>query len=317
MASSNRWRRLRILSIRISRAFYQALVNTINHDGIEHSGYIAFLALLSFFPFMVLFFSIAGSIGQTDMGIVFVEFLLDKDLINPRILDGLQPRVAEIVSGPPQGLLTVSILGAIWTASSTFEGLRTTLNRAYHVGTPPAYIWRRLWSIAEMLCLMGVVIFVSVILIIAPTIWETILNHSSLSFLEKAVEFLQITSDENKNTTWFHYGFTAFILFTVVSIAYYTLPNIQQSLLSVAPGAGLVVILWFITGHALAFYLSDFQQVNIIYGSLGGVIACLLFFFLSSMSFIYGAEFNYLFERALGHKIIEREYVPQMKISEK
>ena len=46
------------------RALVNAAANTINHDGIEHAGYLAFLGLLALFPFLVFFFSLIGFMGQ-------------------------------------------------------------------------------------------------------------------------------------------------------------------------------------------------------------------------------------------------------------
>ena len=65
-------------------------------------------------------------------------------------------------------MLTVSILGAIWTSSSALEGYRTVLNRAYRVATPPAYIWRRLLSIAQILILSFVVVMAMIVLVMLP-----------------------------------------------------------------------------------------------------------------------------------------------------
>ena len=95
----------------------------------------------------------------------------------------------------------------------------------------------------------------------------------------------------------------------VVCISYYVLPNIRQKWIAVVPGALCVVILWFVSGVLFSGYLSNFNQVNIIYGSLGGLIAALLFFYITAMIFVYGAEFNYHIEQAMGHKIKEKKVV--------
>src|SRR5579871_4005544 len=111
-----------ILLKRIAKCFYTGLINTINHDGVEHSGYMAFLSLLAFFPFLVFFVAIAGFLGNLQIGARFVGIVfrsLPQDLTI-----SLKPRILEIISGPPQGLLTIAILGTIWTASSAVEGLR-------------------------------------------------------------------------------------------------------------------------------------------------------------------------------------------------
>ncbi len=122
---------------RILWCFPRALVNTINHDGVEHAGYLAFLLLLALFPFLVLLMALATFLGDSQIGMEFSHLIMS--YLPPHMVQALQPRIDEIASGPPTGLLSVAILGAIWTASSAVEGFRTVLNRAYHVATPPAH----------------------------------------------------------------------------------------------------------------------------------------------------------------------------------
>ena len=237
---------MKLLSPRqLAHCVWHALVDTIYHDGIEHAGYLAFLGLLALFPFLVFTFALAGVLGQGAAGTEFITWVLHA--LPKNLTAALQPRVVEIVSGPPQGLLTVSILGAIWTASSAVEGLRTILNRAYHVQTPPAYWLRRSLSIAQLLVFTFVVISSMLLVVTVPII------------------------------------------------------------LSVAPGAVLVVLLWIGAAFSLTGYLSHFDQVNLIYGSLGGIIAALVFFYICNMIFIFGAEFNYQIVHTLGLRIIQKE----------
>lgn len=284
---------------KILQCSYKALVDTIDHDGIEHAGYLAFLFLLSLFPFLVFLFAIAGFMGQTDIGLKFISIIIDNRIIPDKILASLQPRFQEIESGPPQGLLTVAILGAIWTASSMVEGLRTILNRAYRVHTPPAYIWRRLLSIAQFIVLTAIIMLVLLLLVIVPEAWESLKPFIRIERLKLQNEILYIWP-------YSRYFISRLTLFLVVCTAYFILPNIKQKWKSVIPGALFVIVLWFVAGNLFSAYLSNFNQVNIIYGSLGGFIAALLFFYITAMIFVYGAEFNYHIEKAMGHHIEEK-----------
>src|ERR1039457_4719681 len=92
-------------------SFYKAGVNTVEHDGIEHAGYLAFLGLLALFPFLVFVVALAGFIAEGEAGGQFIRLVLAH--LPPDMVQALPPRISEIISGPPQGLLTVSILGAI------------------------------------------------------------------------------------------------------------------------------------------------------------------------------------------------------------
>ena len=273
-------------------SFYQAARNTIDHDGIEHAGYLAFVGLLALFPFLVFIVALTGFIGEGQAGSEFIRLVFAQ--APPDMVKALEPRIAEIISGPPQGLLTISILGALWTSSSEVEGYRTVLNRAYNVTSPPSYVLRRLLSIVQTLIVSFIVVVLMIALVVIPVESEKILAIFGKSFPLNAAFNEQIA----------HISIA--VIFIVISAAYYVLPNIKQTIHAVVPGAAVVTLLWMGAARLLSLYLSQFDQVNLIYGSLGGIIAALLFFYVSNIIFIYGAELNYLIKKALGEKFEQK-----------
>lgn len=279
------------------RCFNKAVVNTINHDGIEHAGYLAFLSLLSLFPFLVFTVAIIGVIGQGEAGAQFITSMMTT--LPDSLTAALKPRIVEIVSGPPQGLLTVSILGAIWTASSAVEGMRTILNRAYHVATPPAYWFRRSLSIVQMMLFAFIIIAAMLLIVATPLVLHHFEDWLGFKFLPENPDYLGSTV----------FAITISTLFVTVCGIYYLLPNIKQRFISVAPGAALVILGWLYAAYLFTLYLSNFHQVSLIYGSLGGFIAALVFFYLCNIIFILGAEFNYQIVHALGLRIVQKEDV--------
>lgn len=301
--NSRKIKKTRLTIRKIGKCFYDASYWTVMHDGIEHAGYMAFLGLLSFFPFLVFLVAVAGVLGQTQMGDNFVNNIVI-NYLPENILLALEPRINEILSGPPQGLLTIAIIGIIWTASSAVEGTRTILNRAYRVQTPPAYIWRRLLSIAQFLALIIVIIIGMTVMIFLPVIWYQI------------KEYLPINPKEFEyRIHYIQYVISPAILFLVVSISYYILPNIKQRWTYVCPGTFLTLSGWVGFAYLFTSYLKNFEQVNLVYGSLGGIIASLLFFYIVSIIYIFGAEFNYFFEKALGRKLPPKVKVKKNKHS--
>src|SRR3984957_10503426 len=277
----------------ILASFYKAGVNTVNHDGVEHAGYLAFVGLLALFPFLVFVVALAGFLAGGQTGAEFVRIVLAQ--LPPDMVTSLTPRIPEITSRPPHGLLSVSILGAIWTSSSALEGYRTVLNRAYHVGTPQAYIWRRLLSIAQILILSFVVVMAMIVLVVLPIAREKVAPAAGKSGVDLPSALIVCVSIA--------------VVFLAISLAYYFLPNLKQTIHAVIWGAALVTLLWIAAARLLSFYLSTINPASLVYGSLGSVIATLLFFYVGNVIFIYGAEFNYLLKVALGEKIEQRQAV--------
>lgn len=278
---------------KFGKVLYDSTYWTIMHDGVEHAGYMAFLGLLSFFPFLVLFVALSGFIGQAGISAELVREI--SDFLPQHIIAVLEPRIMEIISGPPQGLLTVAIIGVCWTASSIVEGTRTILNRVYHVHTPPSYAFRRALSIVQMLVFTGMLIIVMMLLVLGPVFINKVTSRVGFDIAELIARWVFIK-----------YVLSAAILFVIIAMSYYTLPNIRQRWISVVPGTLAVLVGWFGAAEIFSLYLSSFDQLSLVYGSLGGIIAALVFLYVISIIYIFGAEFNYHFEKAIGHKIVEK-----------
>lgn len=258
-----------------------AVIDTIRHDGIEHAGYLAFLSILSLFPSLIFLIAIVGFFGASEAGTQIINVIISS---TPKeIGEALAPRINEITSGPEQSFLTIAIIGVIWTASSSVEGCRTILNRAYRVAFPPTYILRRLISILEFFVIIFTIVSGIIIFVVVPTFLKKFnLGVHAADFDIFYLRQIAIFS----------------LLTCATSLLYYALPNAKQKITQTVPGSIFAVFLWISLGKLFEIYLEDFHQVNFVYGSLAGIIASLMFFYLISLIFIFGAEFNYHFHRA-------------------
>lgn len=269
--------------------FIKAGVNLVNHDGVEHAGYMAFMTLLSFFPFLIFLMAVTGFIDKSDHGREMIHLLLSS--MPDDLIEAIKPRIEEILSVPPNSLLTISILGVVWTSSSTVEGIRTILNKIYHVSSPPAYIFRRLLSIMQFFIITAVFLISMFILLLLPAAYEAL---SHISQLEPVINSLSKSTEVILEPIWENARHLTFMLtlFGGVMFLYYSIPNVSLKIRSLIPGAIIVVILWLISGLLLSKYVYQFSQVNLVYGSLAGFIITLFFFYIIHIIFIYGAEIN-------------------------
>lgn len=274
------FRKYFILPFKILRI---SIVDTVRQDGVEHAGYLAFLSILSIFPFLIFLIAIIGFFGASEAGIKTIQIGLS--YLPQELVKALLPRIEEITSGPPQRFITIAIIGVIWTASSSVEGCRTILNRAYRVEFPPPYIWRRFISIIEFFVISFSIVIGVFTFVIIPRL---IKNMQS--------KFPMLT-EINLDFFYLRHIATFVLLVSAVSLLYYALPNVKQKLRKTIPGSVLTVILWIILEKLFIVYLQTFEQVNFVYGSLASIIISLLFFYLISLIFIVGAEFNYHYHR--------------------
>jgi membrane protein len=82
------------------------------------------------------------------------------------------------------------------------------------------------------------------------------------------------------------------------SILYWTAPNVRmQGFRWITPGGIVAVVLWIIASLAFGFYVASFSHYNKTYGSLGGVIAFLVWLWISNVVVLFGAEMNAELER--------------------
>jgi membrane protein len=112
--------------------------------------------------------------------------------------------------------------------------------------------------------------------------------------LQKIPQFMNLIQDYKTILNFSRYFLIFLSLFFTVCSLYYLIPNIKLHFLEVIPGALLSVFLWVLSGYLLSTYLVYYNQLDIIYGSLGSIIVTLIFFYIVNMIFILGAEFNYL-----------------------
>src|SRR5690349_12581837 len=152
------------LLTKFCKSFIYALRDVIYHDGVEHAGYLSFITILALFPFLIIFISLTGALGDLPIVDEFITLFLSS--LPKYVENAIKPRIHEIISGPPQSIMTLAIFGALWTASSFIEGLRTILNRAYRVSSPPPYLLRRMLSIFQFVLMTMMVIVILVILLV-------------------------------------------------------------------------------------------------------------------------------------------------------
>lgn len=266
---------------------YKAIVKTIDHDGVEHAGYMSFMVILSIFPFFVFLLALTSFFGDLELGGRFIEIVLDN--IPSEAVDSFRDHIYELRNSPPQSLLTLAVAGTIWTASSFVECTRTILNRVYEIKSPPNYIFRRLLSIMQFLLISMAIMMAMLLFVLFPIALAKLPEIADLinGYFDEYAEFFSTT----------RYILLFLSLFFTASLLYYLLPNVKITFIEVAPGALLTVILWVASGYLLSKYIRFYNQLTLVYGSLGSIIVTLIFFYIINIVFIYGAEFNFLLRK--------------------
>jgi membrane protein len=267
-----------------ARIVWHAIVHLIYDGGMTYAGHIAFMTLFSSFPFLIFLTTLAGEIGQTEAAREFVTMLLG--VLPDEVSAAIRPAIIEVMSTRRTGLMTISILASLWATSSGIEALREALNKAYGVEEARPIWLVRLQSLAFTIVFSICIIVVMLVLVIGPVIWSYVQPHLDVPW----------------EWGWFYDALRYFIavglLYLVVALLYRWLPSRHLPRREILPGAAVTVVLWVALASLFSLYLRNLGRFSLTYGSLGGIVISLMFFYVSALIFIFGAEINSARRRA-------------------
>ena len=257
---------------------WMALMHMLDGAGTLLAGHIAFASLFALFPFITFLTALAGEFGQSGAAQAFVD--LGLGAMPAEVRQAIEPAVGEVLKGGRPGLMTLSILLSLWAVSSAFEAARYALNLAYDVRKTRA-IWRqRLQSLFMVLTFAIFIIIAMIIVVAAPFAWTL-------------AEFFELQPvDWQTSYRFVRFGLSVVLMLCFVVPLYRWLPNRQLGLVEVLPGAVIAVVVWIGAGSLYSWYLQNLGRFTVTYGSLGGIIATLMFFYITALILIFGAEVN-------------------------
>lgn len=256
------------------------LVRFIEDDGLASAGYLAYIGLMSLLPFLVFLFTLLGLIGQADEGAGIVDMMFR--FMPTEVALTLQEPVVQVVGKASGGVLTLSLIVVLWITASGIEGIRTALNRAYRTRETRSYWRRRANSSVLVVFFSGFIIVAIGCMVLGPLLWQQAEGYLDFG----------IALDTTKFPELLRFGAGGGALFIATAALYHALPNRKPSWIGVLPGAGAVFLLVTGATSLYSLYLEHFAQYTAIYGSLGGIISTLIFFYLLGAIFVLGAELN-------------------------
>jgi hypothetical protein len=154
------------------RLFVRAVQGYIFHQSASQAGSVAFSAVLSMFPLLLLVSATAAYIGQPGDAATLAARVIG--YTPPVVRDTLQPVVQQVIGQRNQALLAIGLVVTLWTASSGMQAVRTGLNKAYGVERGLSF-WRARIKVTLFTVIVGlatILAFSSVV--VMPYIWMMI-----------------------------------------------------------------------------------------------------------------------------------------------
>jgi len=259
-------------------AIVTAIRRYIFHQSANQAGSVAFSSVLSLFPFILFLSASAAFIGEPGAAAELLRRALT--WAPPAVTHALQPAIEGLLSQRNRALVSAGLFFTIWTASSAMQSVRTALNRAYDVQSSAPF-----WKARVKVTLLTVVGTLTTVTVFS---W-TVLLPTSTSLLKQV---FGIDGDILWAQTGFRVVTTYVLLVALYTLLYGYLPDQKQRVRSVLPGALLGAALWLGAAWMLSRTLRESAKLTLIYGSFTGLIATLVFLYISAVTLIYGAEFN-------------------------
>lgn len=254
----------------------RAILGFVRDDGAALAGYMAYTALLAIFPFLIFATSLIGEVIGEEGIAPTMTFLFEA--IPYHVARTIEPALREAVAGRGSGVAGFSAIAAIYVASNGFEALRVALDRAYDTQSVRSFWLSRLVSVT--FTLGGVFAFGLLVVSI-------ILGPILMSFAREWFDY------DGSLGVWHkaRYGIGIAVLILFLMAIHRHLPGRRPSV-PLLPGVLVTTVLWIAMASLFSVYFSYVPSYTITYGTLAGVIASLLFFYLSGAIFIFGAEIN-------------------------
>lgn len=248
-------------------------------DGFIHAGNLAYLALLSIFPFVIVTAAIARLFGQTEEGLEAVNALLQT--MPADVANVLRRPIHDVLLARSGTLLWLGALVGLWTTGSFIETVRDIIRRAYGVTFSRPFWEYRLGSV-------GVTISAVVLALVAFSF--SILMSGVQQFL---IERIPGADDLVGVLTLLRVA-PALVLFGSLYLLFYVLTPKRYRVTKCRkwPGPAFITGWWVLTTSLLPVALSSLTAYDLTYGSLAGVIIALFFFFIIGLGLVIGAELN-------------------------
>ena len=260
----------------------------IEDDMTDRAAALTYYGLLSLFPALIALVSIIGLVADPEK---MTQTLTD-------IVTNLGPSsAADTFAGPIDSItssrssaglgLAFGLGAAIWSASGYVGAFSRASNVVYETGEG-----RPFWKLRPV----QVLITLAMILILAALAIGLVMTGPVVSAVADPIGV-----GSSAQTVWdiAKWPVMVVLVLTMFAVLFHASPNVRlPGFKWITPGAVVALVIWIVASAAFAFYVSNFGSYNKTYGTLGGFVALLVWFWISNLALLFGLELNSEVERS-------------------
>ena len=260
------------------------LISLTKDDILERAKAITYNFTLAIFPGIIFLFTLIPYIPIPNLQDTIMSFFEELDLT---MIEQVRSTVEDIISKPRGDLLSFGVIFAVYLATNGMLSLITNFNYFYKTkftrGFFKNYLVAFVLTILLILILslaMGLLIGGQIVLNFLLDIG--ILNQDFLFVMIITLRFLIL-----------------FIIFQLmISIIYYLGPSVEDRWHFMNTGSVIATLLCIGSSYLFSYYLTNFASYNKFYGSIGAVIAFMIWLYLLSVILLLGFVINVTIDRA-------------------
>ncbi len=256
----------------------KSLIRRYFSDGVGRSAAaLAYYLIFSLFPFLILLSAILSFLDLPPLTEESFRGLIPADIVE--IVNSYLGHIAEIKNA---SLLFFGLVFTVYFTMRAVNCLLQSIHRAYRIQAKYTFLRHQLHVFLTTVFLIFIVFFSLALMT---------LGRSVLTWLSGWLPLDKASID-----AWnvLRFVFLAAVLFTVLLMLYFLVPNRQYSVKQVLPGAFAALLTWLAYSIGFAFYVENMGRYSVVYGSIGAVIVLLLWLYFSAITVIMGAELNHL-----------------------
>lgn len=260
-------------------------------DMATYAAAVSYQIFFSLFPFIIF---ILALLGVLNLQSVFDFILKQASTVMPSSAQSMVSGIVKQVKGQSSGgVMSFGVIVALWSSSSAVRMVMHALNIAYDVEDRPG--WKKLpLSVLYALILAVLLIASAGLLFAGPSLVEPIFNALGLG---------SVVSLLTTVWTYLRIPVALLLLMLAVGLIYWLFPNVAgHPFRFVTPGAVIAVVVWILASLGFSYYVSNFSSYSKTYGAMASVIVLLLYFFISTIILLFGAEIN-----AEAYRVVEGE----------
>ena len=273
---------------------------SINEDRLfGHAAELGFYFLFALFPALICASSLLGFVARSAHQI-FVRLLDYLSLVLPNVAVETVVNTFEDTSlGASSGKLTVGLIAALWSGSAGISAIQDTLNAVYKIVDSRPYLLARIYAIGLTILESAIFTLALACLLGADYAARLIDRRSSDAGIRSAAEIATQLGGWTLATS---------LVLLSFSVIYYWAPDVKKRKWHwLTPGGVIGIVGWVLASLIFRVYLHYFDSFSLAYGSLGAVMILLMWFYLTGLTILVGAEVNSEIEAAAAEQELSSE----------